>query len=133
MIIGVDLNNDKKEWGERFGMTHFVNPKEVDGSVVQHIVNLTKTKADQIGGADYSFDCTGNVKVMRDALECTHRGWGVSVVIGVAPAGAEIATRPFSSSPEGSGKARLSGGRAGGPTCRGSSIGTWTGRSRSTR
>ena len=95
MIIGVDLNNDKKEWGERFGMTHFVNPKEVDGSVVQHIVNLTKTKADQIGGADYSFDCTGNVKVMRDALECTHRGWGVSVVIGVAPAGAEIATRPF--------------------------------------
>src|SRR6478736_4332900 len=95
MIIGVDLNNDKKEWGERFGMTHFVNPKEVDGPVVQHIVNLTKTKADQIGGADYSFDCTGNVKVMRDALECTHRGWGVSVVIGVAPAGAEIATRPF--------------------------------------
>ena len=95
MIIGVDLNNDKKEWGEKFGMTHFVNPTEIEGSVVQHIVDLTKTPFDQIGGADYSFDCTGNVKVMRDALECTHRGWGVSVVIGVAPAGAEIQTRPF--------------------------------------
>jgi S-(hydroxymethyl)glutathione dehydrogenase/alcohol dehydrogenase len=95
MIIGVDLNDDKKAWGERFGMTHFVNPKQVDGPVVQHIVNMTKTPFDQIGGADYSFDCTGNVKVMRDALECTHRGWGVSVVIGVAPAGAEIQTRPF--------------------------------------
>jgi S-(hydroxymethyl)glutathione dehydrogenase / alcohol dehydrogenase len=95
MIIGVDLNNDRKAWGERFGMTHFVNSKEVDGSVVPHLVNLTKTPFDQIGGADYSFDCTGNVKVMRDALECTHRGWGVSVVIGVAPAGAEISTRPF--------------------------------------
>ena len=95
MIIGVDLNNDKKEWGERFGMTHFVNPKEIEGSIVPHLVNMTKTPFDQIGGADYSFDCTGNVKVMRDALECTHRGWGVSVVIGVAPAGAEIQTRPF--------------------------------------
>ncbi|MEH7830105.1 S-(hydroxymethyl)glutathione dehydrogenase/class III alcohol dehydrogenase [Gemmobacter denitrificans] len=95
MIIGVDLNNAKKEWGEKFGMTHFINPTEIEGSVVQAIVNLTKTEADQIGGADYSFDCTGNVKVMRDALECTHRGWGVSVVIGVAPAGAEISTRPF--------------------------------------
>ena len=95
MIIGVDLNNGKREMAERFGMTHFVNPSEIDGSVVQHIVNLTKTPFDQIGGADYSFDCTGNVKVMRDALECTHRGWGVSVVIGVAPAGAEISTRPF--------------------------------------
>ncbi len=95
MIIGVDLNNAKKEWGERFGMTHFVNPGEVGSDVVPYIVNLTKRGADQIGGADYSFDCTGNVKVMRQALECTHRGWGVSVVIGVAPAGAEIATRPF--------------------------------------
>ena len=95
MIIGVDLNTDKKAWGEKFGMTHFINPTEIEGSVVQTIVNLTKTEADQIGGADYSFDCTGNVKVMRDALECTHRGWGVSVVIGVAPAGAEISTRPF--------------------------------------
>ncbi|WP_187970872.1 S-(hydroxymethyl)glutathione dehydrogenase/class III alcohol dehydrogenase [Aquibium microcysteis] len=95
MIIGVDINNDKKEWGERFGMTHFVNPKEIDGDVVPHIVNLTKRGADQIGGADYTFDCTGNVKVMRQALECAHRGWGESIVIGVAGAGQEIATRPF--------------------------------------
>ena len=95
MIIGVDINNDKREWGERFGMTHFVNPTEIDGPLVPHLVNLTKTPIDQIGGADYSFDCTGNVKVMRDALECTHRGWGVSVVIGVAPSGAVIETRPF--------------------------------------
>jgi S-(hydroxymethyl)glutathione dehydrogenase / alcohol dehydrogenase len=95
MIIGVDLNNEKKEWGERFGMTHFVNPKEIDGDVVPYIVNLTKRGADQIGGADYTFDCTGNVKVMRQALECSHRGWGKSVVIGVAAAGAEISTRPF--------------------------------------
>jgi S-(hydroxymethyl)glutathione dehydrogenase/alcohol dehydrogenase len=94
MIIGVDINPAKKAMAERFGMTHFVNPKECE-NVVQEIVNLTKTPFDQIGGADYSFDCTGNVKVMRDALECTHRGWGVSVVIGVAPAGAEISTRPF--------------------------------------
>jgi S-(hydroxymethyl)glutathione dehydrogenase/alcohol dehydrogenase len=95
MIIGVDLNNDKKEWGEKFGMTHFINPKEIEGSVVQAIVDLTKTPIDKIGGADYSFDCTGNVKVMRDALECTHRGWGQSIIIGVAPAGAVIETRPF--------------------------------------
>jgi S-(hydroxymethyl)glutathione dehydrogenase / alcohol dehydrogenase len=95
MIIGVDINNDKKEWGERFGMTHFVNPTEIDGDVVPHIVNMTKRGADQIGGADYTFDCTGNVKVMRQALECAHRGWGESIVIGVAGAGQEIATRPF--------------------------------------
>jgi S-(hydroxymethyl)glutathione dehydrogenase/alcohol dehydrogenase len=95
MIIGVDINPARREWGERFGMTHFVNPAEIDGGIVPHIVNMTKTPFDQIGGADYSFDCTGNVKVMRDALECTHRGWGVSVVIGVAPSGAEIQTRPF--------------------------------------
>jgi S-(hydroxymethyl)glutathione dehydrogenase/alcohol dehydrogenase len=94
MIIGVDLNPAKRAWGERFGMTHFINPRAV-GDVVAEIVNLTKTPLDQIGGADYSFDCTGNVTVMRQALECTHRGWGVSVVIGVAPAGAEIQTRPF--------------------------------------
>ena len=94
MIIGVDLNNDKKAWGERFGMTHFVNPKEV-GDVVAHLVNMTKRGADQIGGADYTFDCTGNVTVMRQALEACHRGWGQSIVIGVAGAGQEIATRPF--------------------------------------
>jgi len=94
MIIGVDINPAKKEMAARFGMTHFVNPKDCE-NVVQEIVNLTKTPFDQIGGADYSFDCTGNVQVMRDALECTHRGWGQSIIIGVAPAGAEISTRPF--------------------------------------
>jgi S-(hydroxymethyl)glutathione dehydrogenase/alcohol dehydrogenase len=97
MIIGVDLNDDKEEWGRRFGMTHFINPKKLaEGqSMVQTIVDMTKTPFDKIGGADYSFDCTGNVKVMRDALECTHRGWGQSIIIGVAPAGAVIETRPF--------------------------------------
>ncbi|MAW85688.1 MAG: S-(hydroxymethyl)glutathione dehydrogenase/class III alcohol dehydrogenase [Phyllobacteriaceae bacterium] len=94
MIIGVDINNDKKQWGEKFGMTHFVNPTEVD-DVVAEIVNMTKRGADTIGGADYTFDCTGNVKVMRQALECAHRGWGESVIIGVAGAGQEISTRPF--------------------------------------
>ena len=95
VIIGVDINNDRKAWGERFGMTHFVNPKEIDGDIVAHLVNMTKRRGDLIGGADYTFDCTGNVTVMRQALESAHRGWGVSVVIGVAPAGAEISTRPF--------------------------------------
>jgi S-(hydroxymethyl)glutathione dehydrogenase / alcohol dehydrogenase len=96
MIVGVDLNPDREAWGRRFGMTHFVNASEVpQAEMVAHLVNLTKRRGDQIGGADYTFDCTGNVKVMRQALECAHRGWGVSVVIGVAPAGAEIATRPF--------------------------------------
>jgi S-(hydroxymethyl)glutathione dehydrogenase/alcohol dehydrogenase len=95
MIIGVDLNNDKKAWGERFGMTHFVNAKEAGNDLVAHLVNMTKQGADQIGGADYTFDCTGNVTVMRQALEACHRGWGVSVIIGVAGAGQEIATRPF--------------------------------------
>jgi S-(hydroxymethyl)glutathione dehydrogenase/alcohol dehydrogenase len=95
MIIGVDINNDRKEWGEKFGMTHFINPTEIGEDIVPYIVNLTKRGADQIGGADYTFDCTGNVKVMRQALECSHRGWGQSIIIGVAPAGAEISTRPF--------------------------------------
>lgn len=95
MIIGVDVNNEKKPWGERFGMTHFVNAKEAGKDIVPHLVNLTKRGADQIGGADYTFDCTGNVTVMRQALESAHRGWGVSVIIGVAGAGQEIATRPF--------------------------------------
>jgi len=94
MIIGVDINESKKEWGERFGMTHFVNPKEVD-DVVAAIVELTKRGADQIGGADYTFDCTGNTTVMRQALESCHRGWGESIIIGVAGAGQEISTRPF--------------------------------------
>jgi S-(hydroxymethyl)glutathione dehydrogenase/alcohol dehydrogenase len=78
----------------KFGMTHFINPSKVDNSVSE-IIRLTQRGHDHIGGVDYSFDATGNVKVMREALECSHRGWGVSVVIGVAPAGAEIATRPF--------------------------------------
>jgi S-(hydroxymethyl)glutathione dehydrogenase/alcohol dehydrogenase len=102
MIIGVDLNNSKKEWGEKFGMTHFVNPSEIGEDIVPYLVNLTKRRGDLIGGADYTFDCTGNVKVMRQALECAHRGWGESIIIG-------------------------------GPTCRRSSTGTWTARSRSTR
>src|ERR1700712_3149014 len=95
MIVGVDLNNDKKAWGEAFGMTTFVNPKEAGKDLVAHLVNMTKEGADQIGGADYTFDCTGNVTVMRQALESCHRGWGQSIVNGVAPSGAEISTRPF--------------------------------------
>ena len=88
-IIGVDINPARRAIAESFGMTHFVNPKEVGAELVPHLVNLTG------GGADYSFDCTGNVDVMRTALEACHRGWGESIVIGVAPAGAEIKTRPF--------------------------------------
>jgi S-(hydroxymethyl)glutathione dehydrogenase/alcohol dehydrogenase len=89
MIVGVDLNPARKEMGEKFGMTHFVNPRDVEGDLVAHLVELTK------GGADYSFECIGNVNTMRQALECAHKGWGESVIIGVAPAGAEISTRPF--------------------------------------
>jgi S-(hydroxymethyl)glutathione dehydrogenase / alcohol dehydrogenase len=89
MIVGVDLNPNRRAIAEKFGMTHFVNPKEVEGDLVPYLVNLTK------GGADYSFECIGNVHVMRQALECCHRGWGVSVIIGVAGAGQEISTRPF--------------------------------------
>ena len=95
MIIGVDVNDSKRPWGERFGMTHFVNPKQIGEDLVAHLVAMTKSAADQIGGADYTFDCTGNVAVMRQALEVCHRGWGQSIIIGVAAAGAEIATRPF--------------------------------------
>ena len=89
MIVGVDLNPGRKEMAEKFGMTHFVNPTEIEGDLVPYLVDLTK------GGADYSFECIGNVDVMRTALECAHKGWGESIIIGVAPAGAEIATRPF--------------------------------------
>jgi S-(hydroxymethyl)glutathione dehydrogenase / alcohol dehydrogenase len=88
-IIGVDINDAREEWGRRFGLTHFVNPAKVQGDIVQHLVALTD------GGADFTFDCTGNIDVMRQALEACHRGWGVSVVIGVAEAGKEISTRPF--------------------------------------
>ncbi|XUU60490.1 S-(hydroxymethyl)glutathione dehydrogenase/class III alcohol dehydrogenase [Erythrobacter sp. HA6-11] len=87
-IVGVDINPAKREWGEKFGMTDFVNPRET-ANVVDHLVELLD------GGADYSFDCTGNVEVMRDALECCHKGWGTSIIIGVAEAGREISTRPF--------------------------------------
>ena len=88
-IIGVDINPAREAIGRRFGMTHFVNPSTVKGDLVPHLVELTG------GGADYSFECVGNVGLMRQALECCHRGWGVSVIIGVAGSGQEIATRPF--------------------------------------
>ena len=88
-IVGVDMNNDKEAWGRKFGMTDFVNPNEVSGDLTGHLVELTG------GGADYSFECIGNVNVMRTALECAHKGWGESIIIGVAGAGQEITTRPF--------------------------------------
>ena len=89
MIVGVDTNPRKRALAEKFGMTHFVNPDDVKGDLVAYLVDLTK------GGADYSFECIGNVKVMRQALECCHKGWGESTIIGVAGAGQEISTRPF--------------------------------------
>ncbi|MBH9536839.1 MULTISPECIES: S-(hydroxymethyl)glutathione dehydrogenase/class III alcohol dehydrogenase [Novosphingopyxis] len=87
-IVGIDLNPDREEWGRKFGMTDFLNPKD-GGDIVERIVNLTG------GGADYSFECIGNVQVMRQALECCHKGWGESIIIGVAGAGQTIETRPF--------------------------------------
>ena len=133
MIIGVDLNNDKKKWGERFGMTHFVNPKEVGGGLVAHLVNMTKRGADQIGGADYTFDCTGNVTVMRQALEA-------AIAAGANPSSSASPARVRKSQPARSsssraapGRARLSAARAGAPTCQRSSIGTWRAKSRSIR
>ncbi|WP_437872094.1 S-(hydroxymethyl)glutathione dehydrogenase/class III alcohol dehydrogenase [Sorangium sp. So ce363] len=89
IIVGVDINPKRRELAERFGMTHFVNPSEVAGDLVPYLVDLTR------GGADFSFECIGNVKVMRQALECCHKGWGTSIIIGVAGAGEEISTRPF--------------------------------------
>jgi S-(hydroxymethyl)glutathione dehydrogenase/alcohol dehydrogenase len=89
MIVGVDLNLSKRALAEKLGMTHFVNPSEVEGDLVPYLVELTK------GGADYSFECIGNVSVMRQALECCHKGWGESIIVGVAGAGQEIGTRPF--------------------------------------
>jgi S-(hydroxymethyl)glutathione dehydrogenase / alcohol dehydrogenase len=88
-IVGVDLNNDREALGRQFGMTDFVNPKDIKGDIVGHLVELTG------GGADYSFECIGNVNTMRQALECCHKGWGESIIIGVAGAGQEISTRPF--------------------------------------
>ena len=89
MIVGVDINPAREVTARKFGMTDFVNPNDAGDDVVGHLVELTR------GGADYSFECIGNVTTMRQALECCHKGWGESVIIGVAPAGAEIATRPF--------------------------------------
>ena len=107
-IVGVDLNPAKKPMAERFGMTDFVNPAEVEGDLVPYLVDLTK------GGADYTFDATGNVQVMRAALESAHKGWGESIIIGVAPAGAEISTRPLPACHRGvRGAGRLSGARGG--------------------
>jgi S-(hydroxymethyl)glutathione dehydrogenase/alcohol dehydrogenase len=88
-IVGVDLNSGKQSMAEKFGMTDFVNPSDVNDDLVAHLVKITN------GGADYTFDATGNVNVMRTALESAHKGWGESIIIGVAPAGAEISTRPF--------------------------------------
>ncbi len=89
MIVGVDINPSRQALAEKFGMTHFVNPREVEGDLVPYLVGLTK------GGADHSFECVGNVDLMRQALECCHKGWGVSTIVGVAGAGKEISTRPF--------------------------------------
>ncbi len=89
MIVGVDVNPAREQLARKFGMTHFVNPTTLDGDLVAHLVELTR------GGADYSFECIGNTQVMRQALECCHRGWGQSIIIGVAAAGQEISTRPF--------------------------------------
>jgi len=89
MIVGVDINPAREAMARKFGMTHFVNPKEIKGDLVAHLVELTN------GGADYSFECVGNTTLMRQALECCHKGWGVSTIIGVAEAGKEISTRPF--------------------------------------
>jgi S-(hydroxymethyl)glutathione dehydrogenase/alcohol dehydrogenase len=88
-IIGVDVNPARERLARQFGLTHFVNPRELKQDLVPHLVELTG------GGADYSFECVGSVQLMRQALECCHRGWGQSIIIGVAPAGAEISTRPF--------------------------------------
>ncbi|HEV7986614.1 MAG TPA: zinc-binding dehydrogenase, partial [Steroidobacteraceae bacterium] len=88
-IIGVDLNKGREALARKFGLTHFVDPKEVKGDLVPHLVELTG------GGADYSFECVGSTQLMRQALECCHRGWGVSTIIGVAASGQEISTRPF--------------------------------------
>jgi len=89
MIVGIDLNPARREMAQKFGLTHFVNPAEVRGDLVPYLVDLTN------GGADFAFECVGNVKLMRQALECCQRGWGTCVIIGVAGAGEEIATRPF--------------------------------------
>ena len=126
IIVGVDLNPDREELAKQFGMTHFVNPKEVEGDLVAHLVEVTK------GGADYSFECIGNVNTMRQALECCHKGWGESVIIGVAGAGQEIATRPFQLVTGRVWRGTAFGGARGRTDVPRSSTGTWTARSIST-
>ena len=91
MIVGVDINPKREALGERFGMTHFVNPKEVEGDLVPYLVDLTG------GGADHSFECIGNVETMRQALECCHKGWGESTIIGVAAPARRFPPGPSSS------------------------------------
>ncbi len=125
-IVGVDISPKRKAIAEKFGMTHFVNPQEVGGDLVAHLVALTD------GGADYSFECVGNVDLMRQALECCHRGWGVSVIIGVAGAGRRSRRDRFSSSRDACGRALHSAARVAARTCRRSSTGTCRARSTST-
>ena len=125
-IVGVDLNDGKEEWGRRFGMTHFVNPANVKGDLVGHLVALTD------GGADYTFDCTGNTQVMRTALEACHRGWGTSIIIGVAEWAKKSLRAHFSSLQGGSGRARPSAGLRVVPTFRTLWTGTWMARLPST-
>ncbi len=125
-IIGVDLNNERESLARKFGLTHFVNPKEIKGDIVPHLVELTG------GGADYSFECVGSTTLMRQALECCHRGWGVSTIIGVAGAGQEISTRPFQLVTGRRWQGTAFGGCRGRTQVPGSSIGTWTRRSTST-
>ncbi len=123
MIVGVDINPSRKDIAEKFGMTHFVNPKEVEGDLVPYLVDLTN------GGADHSFECIGNTGTMRQALECCHKGWGESTIIGVAGAGEEISTRPFQLVTGRVWRGTHSGARKAEPTCRRLLIGTWMERS----
>ena len=126
-IIGVDLNPARESIAREFGLTHFVNPRDVGGDIVPHLVALTG------GGADYSFECVGDVTLMRQALECCHRGWGVSVIIGVAGAGKEIGTRPFQLVTGRVWKGTAFGGARGAHRrAEARSIGTWRKRSPST-
>jgi S-(hydroxymethyl)glutathione dehydrogenase/alcohol dehydrogenase len=125
-IVGVDINPGRKPMAEKFGMTDFVNPTEVEGDLVPYLVNLTK------GGADYSFECVGNVKLMRQALECAHRGWGKSIIMASPARARRSPPARSSSSPAASGWAPRSAARAGVPTCPASSTGTWTAASTST-
>jgi S-(hydroxymethyl)glutathione dehydrogenase/alcohol dehydrogenase len=124
-IIGIDLNPAREAMARKFGMTHFLNPE----GPPEH---RRRDRAAHDGGADYSFECIGNTTTMRQALECCHKGWGQSIIIGVAEAGAEISTRPFQLVTGRSGRARPSAARAAAPTCRRSSTGTWRARSPST-